>query len=164
MLAVVAVWLGRFLFAPDAIISSWMHGPVLVIHEAGHIVFAPFGRFAEILGGTYLQVALPLAFAVYFLVSGQRFSGAIVLLWVAFALVDGAVYVADAQERALPLITFDRNTHDWWNLLRGADLLHRDDLLAALLHAQAFVVFGAGLLIGWHAAQPSAPSKPASLR
>ena len=164
VLAVVAVWLGRFLFIPDAILSSWMHGPVLVIHEAGHIVFGPFGRFLEILGGTYLQIALPLAFAIYFFVSGQRFSGAIVLLWVSFALVDGAVYVADAQERALPLITFDRDTHDWWNLLRHIDLLHRDDLLAALLHGQAFLVFAAGLVLGWRSAQPRAPSSPASLR
>ena len=164
VLAVVAVWLGRYLFAPDAITSSWMHGPVLVIHEAGHILFAPFGRFVAIIGGTYLQVALPLAFALYFFLSGQRFSGAVVLLWVAFALVDGAVYVADAQERALPLITFDRDTHDWWNLLRQVDLLHRDDLLAALLHGQAFAVFAVGLVIGWRAAQPSAPSRPANLR
>ncbi|MFB6272552.1 MAG: hypothetical protein ABEL51_06630 [Salinibacter sp.] len=35
---------------------------------------------------------------------------------------------ADAQERALPLITNDPSTHDWWMLLRGAGLLPYDDM------------------------------------
>lgn len=156
VLAVAAAYIGRYLFAPDAILQAWMHGPTLVVHEAGHILFAPFGRVVMLLGGTYFQVALPAAFVAYFLWSRQPFSAAIVLLWVAFALVDGAVYVADAQERALPLITFDRNTHDWWNLLGSAGVLERDDLLAALLHAEAFAVFAAALILGWKSCRPSA--------
>lgn len=176
MLAVATLYIGRFLFMPDAVIASWLHGPILVVHEAGHIVGAPFGRFVMLMGGTVLQIALPLAFAVYFGLSRQPFSAALVLLWTSFALVDAAVYVADAQERALPLITFDRDTHDWWNLLLDLRLLHRDDLLAALLHAQAFAVLAAGIALGVIAArpdtqpgsqpgsQPSAPGRPASRR
>jgi hypothetical protein len=163
VLAAASLYVGRFLFAPDAVMSSWMHMPTLVVHEAGHILFGPFGRFLMFLGGTLLQVALPLAFAVYFLLSRQPFSAALLLLWVSFALVDGAVYVADAQERALPLITFDPGTHDWWNLLGMLDLLHRDDLIAAMFHAQAFVALGAAGWLGWRSAQ-IAPASPASLR
>lgn len=164
VLGLAAVYVGRFLFFPDAVIASWLHGPVLIVHEAGHVLAAPFGRFVALLGGTMLQVAVPLAFAVYFLLSRQPFSAALVLLWVSFALVDGAVYVADAQERELPLITFDRDTHDWWNVLGELRLLHRDDLIAALFHAQAFAALGAALWLGCRSAQPSAPSSPASRR
>lgn len=163
VLAVGTLYVGRFLVAPDAVMASWMHMPTLVVHEAGHILFGPFGRFTMLLGGTLLQVALPLAFVVYFLLSRQPFSASLLLLWVSFALVDGAVYVADAQERALPLITFDPGTHDWWNLLGMLDLLHRDDLIAALFHAHAFAVLAAAVWLGWRAAQ-IAPSSPASLR
>lgn len=147
-LLAAAVFLGRFVFAPDAVIASWMHGPTLVVHEAGHILFGPFGRFVMLLGGTLLQVALPLAFVIYFLLSKQLFSASLVLLWVSFALVDGSVYVADAQERALPLITFDRDTHDWWNLLRMMGLLERDNLIAALFHFQGFLALAAALALG----------------
>lgn len=163
VLAAGTVYVGRFLFAPDAVMASWMHMPTLVVHEAGHILAAPFGRFVMLLGGTLLQVALPLAFVVYFLLSRQPFSAALLLLWASFALVDGAVYVADAQERALPLITFDPDTHDWWNLLGMLDLRHRDDLIAALMHAQAFAALAAAVWLGWRSAQ-IAPSSPASLR
>ena len=164
MLVVVAAYVGRFLFVPGAVMHSWMHWPTLVVHEAGHILAGPFGRFPMLLGGTLLQVALPLAFAIYFLISRQPFSGALVLLWTSFALVDGAVYVADAQERALPLITFDPDTHDWWNLLGMMDLLHRDDLIAALLHAQGFAAWLGAAAIGWQGSQRMARESRASLR
>ena len=164
MLLTVAAYVGRFLFAPDAIMASWMHWPTLVVHEAGHILASPFGRFPMLLGGTLLQVALPLAFAVYFQLSRQPFSAALVLLWVSFALVDGAVYVADARERALPLITFDPDTHDWWQLLGMLDLLPRDDLIAGLFHAQGFTAWIAAVILGSRAAQPIAEGSPASLR
>ena len=164
VLLAVAAYVGRFLLAPDAIMAAWLHWPTLVVHEAGHIFASPFGRFPMLLGGTLLQVALPLAFGIYFLLSRQPFSAALVMLWASFALVDGAVYVADARERALPLITFDPDTHDWWQLLGMLDLLPRDDVIAALFHAQAFAAWIAAIVVGWKAAQPIAEGSLASLR
>lgn len=169
VLVLATAYVGRFLFFPDAIMASWMHGVTLVVHEAGHIFAGPFGRFVAFLGGTLMQVALPVAFVAYFLLSRQPFSAALVMLWVSFSLVDGAVYVADARERALPLITLDRDTHDWWNLLGDLRLLHRDDLIAALFHAEGFAALAAAVWLGWRSArpsarQPSAPSSPANRR
>ena len=40
----------------------------IVFHEAGHTVFALFGDFLRTLGGSFLQVFLPLMLAVYFFI------------------------------------------------------------------------------------------------
>ncbi len=120
-----------------------MHGPVLVVHEAGHVL-VPFGRFASIFAGTGLQVALPLAFVARFGLARQPFGMALMLFWTAFALADGALYVADARDLRLPLLTVDPSTHDWANLLRDLRLLAQDDLLAGLLRAQAWIAWAAG--------------------
>jgi hypothetical protein len=58
-----------------------------------------------------------------------------------------STYVADAQERALPLITNDPSTHDWWRLLRAADLLAYDDVIGGLFVALALLAFGSSLLL-----------------
>jgi len=39
----------------------------LVFHEAGHVIFIPLGRFMTILGGSLLQVLVPLLCTVAFL-------------------------------------------------------------------------------------------------
>ena len=38
----------------------------LILHEGGHLVFSPFGKFLMVLGGTLMQLAVPLGFALYF--------------------------------------------------------------------------------------------------
>ena len=140
-----ALWVVRFLIDPNIILASWMHGVVLVIHEAGHFL-TPFGEFAALLGGSYWQVMIPLALALYFALTRQPFSAGLLLFLVSFSLADVAVYVADARERELELITGDPDSHDWWNLLLILDLFRRDDLLASMFRFQAFTFFVAGVI------------------
>jgi hypothetical protein len=90
---------------------------------------------------------IPLALAIYFALTRQPFSAGLLLFLVAFSLADVAVYVADARERQLPLITGDVDTHDWWNLLLIIDLFRRDDLLASMFRFQAFAFFVAGVVV-----------------
>ena len=45
----------------------------IVFHEAGHTVFALFGDFLRTLGGSFLQVFVPLMLAAYFLSGGKKF-------------------------------------------------------------------------------------------
>jgi hypothetical protein len=143
---VAALWVLRFLIDPGIILTSWMHGVLLVIHEAGHFL-TPFGEFATLLGGSFWQVMIPLALATYFALTRRPFSAGLLLLLVAFSLADVALYVEDARERELPLITGDVNSHDWWNLLLILDLFRRDDLLASLFRLQAFAALFAGLAV-----------------
>ena len=53
LVAGLAIWTIQFARTPlSADMSSFLHLPDLVFHEAGHIIFSPFGRFMTVLGGS----------------------------------------------------------------------------------------------------------------
>lgn len=83
----------------------------LFIHEGGHGVFKIFGQFIYALGGSLMQVILPVAAIVVFLRSGPR-----TLMWTLFWLgqniVNISVYIMDAPYRQLRLIS-KYAIHDW---------------------------------------------------
>jgi hypothetical protein len=152
IVALVASYFVRFFFMGDDIMATFLHGFILMIHEAGHLL-TPFGYFAVILGGTLWQLFVPLIFVVYFFLEKQFYSAALLLFLVGFSFVDASVYVRDAQERLLPLITNDIMTHDWWQLLRMMDLLAYDDVLANLYYLQGWLFFGLGCYFGVYFSQ-----------
>lgn len=49
--------------------------------------------------------------------------------WLATAILSVSIYISDAQERTLPLITGDIATHDWFQILEMLGLLRYDDFL-----------------------------------
>ncbi len=58
-LLILAAWSVSFMLAgprSPAIGESFLHLIHLVFHEAGHVVFMPFGRFLMVLGGGLFQV------------------------------------------------------------------------------------------------------------
>lgn len=119
----------------------------LAIHEAGHVLFQPLGDPLVVLGGSLLQVMLPLAFVAYFLVRREPFSASVVMAWVAASLANVALYVADARAQELPLLGGENVIHDWWYLLIEWDLLSHDVSIARgirLTSATAFVAAVAG--------------------
>jgi hypothetical protein len=61
---------------PAGIVSSLMHNVDLVFHEAGHVVFRPFGRFMTILGGSLAQLLMPLIVMVAFVTTNRDNFGA----------------------------------------------------------------------------------------
>ena len=48
--------------------ESFLHLINLPFHEAGHVIFIPFGRFMTILGGTLGQILMPMICLGTFLV------------------------------------------------------------------------------------------------
>jgi len=61
--------------------ESFLHLPNLIFHEAGHILFSPFGQFMTVLGGSLTQVLVPLVCAGAFLwQSRDRFGAAVHLV------------------------------------------------------------------------------------
>jgi hypothetical protein len=114
--------------------DSFLHLPNLVFHEAGHILFMPFGRFMSVLGGSLTQLLIPIVCAVAFARQQADWFGAAVCTWWAGEnLVDLAPYIADA--RALQLVLLGGRTgaevegHDWEYLLTAMGLMHRDVLI-----------------------------------
>ena len=102
--------------------DSILHNVSTVFHEAGHVIFMPFGRFLHILGGTILQCLMPLLVAGQFLRQRDNFSASVGLWWFAQNLFDVAPYIYDAWDLKLPLLgggtgSEHSGTHDWYNLL-----------------------------------------------
>lgn len=112
-------------------------GVNLVIHEAGHLFFMPFGEFLMVAGGSILQVLIPAIFAVYFYYYGKPYSCALVLLWVGESLLNVSVYAGDAVEMQLPLLGGQDSIHDWNYLLDNLGWLSHTSAIAKALHALA---------------------------
>ena len=84
--------------------ADYLKNVNIVFHEAGHTVFALFGDFLRTLGGSFLQVLVPLALAVYFFIWRKEiFSGGAMLFWAGESVIDVSWYIADAQKTLLPL-------------------------------------------------------------
>lgn len=153
---VLRTWGLSLLLAPLCGYVLWAYGTgsttvfdttSLVIHEAGHVFFTPFGWTLRILGGSLFQLILPSLFVVSFLRRSYRPGLQVSFVWLDQNALYVSTYAADAQERALPLITQDPSTHDWWMLLRAANLLAYDDVIGGVFLGVALLAFGIGLLL-----------------
>jgi len=101
--------------------NSFMHAILLPIHEAGHILFMPFGEFMTILGGSLFQLLLPLIAAATVLWQNRdTFGAALGVWWCGVSLMDLAAYIYDAKNPQLILLgghTGEEGPHDWIYLL-----------------------------------------------
>ena len=151
-------WAGWTLLAVFLIYIFYQHlidplyfGPLgyfnLIIHEAGHVCFMLFGETVYILGGTLLQLIIPCVCLMAFLRQGEYLGVAFGLGWIGDNLFGIAMYIADARARALPLITGDPDSHDWYNLLGMWGMLKYDALLGGAVKFCAVLVSMAGIVL-----------------
>jgi hypothetical protein len=145
-LLLAALFTGRYL--RDASTWTLLDDVNLAVHEAGHVLFMPFGEFLMMLGGSLFQLAVPVVFAGYFLRAHQPFAAAIVLFWVAVNLFNVSIYIGDARARALPLITGDPTSHDWTWLLIQLDVLQHDTRIADFVRRVGVVCYVAAVGFG----------------
>jgi len=147
----LAWWTIQFARTPissDAM-NSFLHLPDLVFHEAGHIIFSPFGRFMTVLGGSLLQCLVPVVAAIAFVRQEEPFGAAICGWWAGQNLVDLAPYIADA--RALRLVLLGGRTgaevegHDWEFILNQLGIMRYDHPLGYSAHAIGIVIMVAAL-------------------
>jgi hypothetical protein len=122
-------------------------GVSLVIHEAGHVVFTPFGEFVMIAGGSLFQVIVPAVFAGYFFYNRQPYSGALVLFWVGESLLNVSVYAGDAVVRQLPLLGGQDSMHDWAYLLEETGLIGSTRQIAGVIRLAGTLVIVGGLIL-----------------
>ena len=121
--------------------GTLLDGVDLAIHETGHLVFAPFGEFIAVAGGTLFQLIMPLTFVVYFVRRRDGHAASVALWRVGQNCGHIAWYVADARAMALPLV--GGGEHDWNYLLGELGLLARDQAIS-----HAIVVTGVLLVLG----------------
>jgi hypothetical protein len=93
----------------------------LIIHEAGHPLFSAFGYIPGILGGTLLELIVPLIFAIAFWWRRHTAGVAFCAFWFFENFLYIGTYMADARRVSLPLV--GTGDHDWeilfghWNLM-----------------------------------------------
>jgi len=128
LLTVVAGWGVSIVFGRMTDPPSVLHLTVILFHEAGHVLFAPFGETLRVAGGTLGQLLVPLACVVALQRRGDNFGAAIASAWLALSLVDASVYAYDAFDPVLPLIgggTGSDSFHDFVFLFeRSGQLAH----------------------------------------
>jgi hypothetical protein len=121
----------------DPMQGSFLDLVDLPIHEAGHLLFMPFGEFLMVLGGSLFQVVVPAVFVGYFVWHFKYYSAAIVLFWVGQSLLNVYVYAADAQVMQLVLLSgytgSEGSFHDWNYLLSSVGLLDWTKQVAGLI-------------------------------
>lgn len=154
LLVLLAWWTIQFARTPlsaDAM-DSFLHLPNLVFHEAGHIVFSPFGALMASLGGSLLQVLIPIVVAIAFIRQDNAFAAAVGFWWAGQNLIDLAPYIADA--RALRLVLLGGKTgaevegHDWEFILTRLGLVHRDQQIGLGAYWIGLIVMVASLAFG----------------
>jgi len=118
----------------------------LAIHEAGHVFFGPFGEFIGFLGGTLLQLIVPITFFGYFLHHRNRYAASVLLWWVAQNLWNISVYARDARAQELPLV--GGGEHDWAYLLDTLGVLQRDQAVGRAFVAAGVVCFAVSIAWG----------------
>jgi len=143
-LAPYAIWL---VLAYD---YHFLDGVNLVFHEAGHLILTPFGQTAHILGGTLLQLSMPLACAGHFVREGKRVEPWICVIWFGESLMYTAWYMADAVSMSLPLAG-GGEIHDWNWLLTRSGLLRYTDALSTATHVLASAVVVGALALAFRA-------------
>jgi len=118
--------------------ESFLHRPILVFHEAGHIVFMPLGHWVMVLGGTLGQLIMPAILAGALLIKNRDPFGAAVGLWFfGVSVLDIAPYMYDALQPQLMLLSGqvgEAGGHDWIYLFTSMGLLSKAQLIGALTH------------------------------
>lgn len=124
--------------------SQWhlIDGVNLVIHEAGHLVFSPFGEFVMIAGGSLFQIIMPALFVGYFCYHRKFYSAALVLFWVGQSVLNVSVYAGDAVALQLPLLGGQDTMHDWNYLLDSLGLLRSTGKVAGAIRLVGTIVIG----------------------
>jgi len=104
LLAVVAIWATSVLLSRMTEPPTVLHLTGILFHEAGHVIFMPFGEAVRVAGGTLGQLLMPFICAVALHRRGDNFGAAICLAWMGMSGMDASVYAYDAADPLLPLI------------------------------------------------------------
>ncbi len=148
-----AVWTVSLLSVPmDAVMNSFMHTINLPFHEAGHIIFSPFGRFMTVLGGSLMQLIVPaVCGAALILQAGDWFGAALCGWWFGENLLDLAPYINDARSLNLMLLggpAAEVEGHDWEAILESLEWLRYDHALANAARTAGAVIMIASIIWG----------------
>ncbi|MGD8991501.1 MAG: zinc ribbon domain-containing protein [Desulfobacterales bacterium] len=159
---VILVWTLKFVLTPmksQYAMESFWHLVNLPFHEAGHLLFRPFGRLMTSLGGSVGQLSMPLVCLVVFLIKTRdTFAAAFCLWWFGENFLDLAPYINDARSLTLPLLGGNTGRsspygfHDWEFILKEIGWIKHHYALACFAHTlgcllMIFAIVWAGYIL-----------------
>jgi hypothetical protein len=144
----VLAWDGaRHLQDPAA--GGLFAGITFGVHELGHLLFAFFGEFMTVAGGSITQLLLPVATGFLLLHHRDYFGIVAAGAWLASSAFDLARYIADSRVFELDLVGFGEGAgHDWAWLLGRLHLLPYDVRIAGVVRAGGELVLLVSLVFG----------------
>lgn len=157
LVLLLLLWWGwRFITTPletNYTGESFLHLINLPFHEAGHLLFMPFGRFMMFLGGSLGQILMPIVCVVTFLIkTHDPFGASVALWWTAENFMDVAPYINDARTLDLLLLGGvtgkETDGHDWENILSMLGWLPYDHRIAHLSYSLGILLMLASFLWG----------------
>jgi hypothetical protein len=158
LLAVLILWGFTIMWATPAETGEapgFLHLVNTPFHEAGHILFSPFGALVTSLGGSLGQILMPLVCCLTLLLKTRDpFGAGVALWWLGQNFIDIAPYINDA--RAGELMLLGGNTgqsspygfHDWEFILTELGLQGWDHGIAWAAHLTGAAVMIIGLSWG----------------
>lgn len=118
----------------------------LPAHETGHVLFAAAGGEIALLGGTFLQLLLPVAVAAFFTLHRDEHAASLGVWWVGQNCITIGVAMADASTMATPLVTgVDR---DWHMLFSSWGVLWMAEQYGQLMRGFGVLVMLVAILWG----------------
>jgi len=117
----------------------------LIFHEAGHTLLFWAPEVITVLGGSLMQILVPLTCVIYFSFQRSFFSSALLLFWLGYSIVNVSIYAGDAFARQLPLLGGDGAIHDWMYLSAELGLGKNILLLAKALSSLGVITMLGGL-------------------
>lgn len=143
--------------------SVWfLHAINTPFHEAGHVIFSPFGQYIHSLGGTLGQILMPFICVISLLKTNRdSFGASIALWWMGENFLDISPYINDARALDLPLLggnvghSSPYGFHDWEYLLTEANIIEYDTIIAKIAFFTGSIIillalFWAGLILFKH--------------
>ncbi|MCK5357196.1 MAG: hypothetical protein KAJ48_02275 [Elusimicrobiales bacterium] len=131
----MAIIAGLFIFYTQWLRKEYHHSFIdyvnLAFHEPGHIVFAPFGRFLMMAGGTITQLLVPALCLFHFRRRGSNLGWQLCLFWIGQNFLNISIYAGDAIRQALPLVA--GGVHDWTYLLTATGLIAHTHFIGKLI-------------------------------
>jgi len=124
-----------------------------IVYGVGHALLGVTGnQFLSAVGGSLLQVAVPVAASVVCLRLPDYFAGSVCGAWGATNLYQLAPFVADARTQVLPLVLAEEGgcspCHDWHYLLSVLHMLPWDTKIAATMRGLAFLCMWGSIAAG----------------
>ena len=144
--ALSAMLLARGLTPSGGGVLGFLHLVDLPFHEAGHVIFAIFGSFLGMLGGSLNQILVPAVCTGAFLYRRQWAAAAVTLFWTGQNVIDVAIYAADGRDMKLPLLA-EGLTHDWNWILSELSLRDQAEPIGRAIFALGVLVLLAALAV-----------------